>query len=71
LLREQAEHSLTTQHATSVGGAHHESAHHETHSHEDEAGNLDLLAKLGALHASGVLTDEEFAAQKHKLLSGT
>jgi hypothetical protein len=26
------------------------------------------LTKLGELHASGVLTDEEFAAQKAKLL---
>jgi membrane protease subunit (stomatin/prohibitin family) len=27
------------------------------------------LTKLGELHASGVLTDEEFAAQKAKLLA--
>jgi hypothetical protein len=29
---------------------------------------MDQLQKLGELHASGVLTDEEFAAQKAKLL---
>jgi hypothetical protein len=29
---------------------------------------LDQLAKLGQLHDSGVLTDEEFAAQKAKIL---
>lgn len=29
---------------------------------------LDQLAKLGQLHQSGVLTDEEFAAQKAKIL---
>ncbi len=29
---------------------------------------LDQLEKLGKLHASGVLTDEEFTAQKAKLL---
>ncbi len=29
---------------------------------------MDQLAKLGELHSSGVLTDEEFAAQKAKLL---
>jgi hypothetical protein len=35
------------------------------------SGEDDMLAqldKLGQLHASGVLTDEEFAAQKAKLL---
>jgi hypothetical protein len=31
---------------------------------------LDQLTKLGALHDSGVLTDEEFAAQKAKILAG-
>jgi hypothetical protein len=31
----------------------------------------DELAKLGELHKSGVLTDEEFAAQKTKLLAGS
>jgi len=31
---------------------------------------LDQLAKLGALRDQGVLTDEEFAAQKAKLLAG-
>jgi hypothetical protein len=35
-------------------------------SSEDET--LAQLQKLGELHASGVLTDEEFAAQKAKLL---
>ncbi len=30
---------------------------------------LDKLTKLGELHTSGVLTDEEFAAQKAKLLA--
>jgi hypothetical protein len=30
---------------------------------------LDQLEKLGKLHASGVLTDEEFTAQKAKLLA--
>jgi hypothetical protein len=29
---------------------------------------LDQLKQLGELHASGVLTDDEFAAQKVKLL---
>jgi Short C-terminal domain len=29
---------------------------------------VDQLKELGELHASGVLTDEEFAAQKAKLL---
>ena len=29
---------------------------------------LDQLTKLGELHAAGVLTDEEFAAQKAKIL---
>ena len=29
---------------------------------------LDQLKQLGELHASGVLTDDEFAAQKAKLL---
>jgi hypothetical protein len=36
-----------------------------------ESGEDDMLAqleKLGKLHDSGVLTDEEFAAQKAKLL---
>jgi hypothetical protein len=30
---------------------------------------LDQLARLGELHTQGVLTDEEFAAQKAKLLN--
>ena len=29
---------------------------------------LDQLKKLGELHAAGVLTDDEFAAQKAKIL---
>jgi hypothetical protein len=33
-----------------------------------EDNTLDQLAKLGQLHQSGVLTDEEFAAQKAKIL---
>jgi hypothetical protein len=32
---------------------------------------LDKLARLGELKQSGVLTEEEFAAQKAKLLAGT
>jgi hypothetical protein len=28
------------------------------------------LQQLGELHASGVLTDEEFAAEKAKILAG-
>jgi hypothetical protein len=32
------------------------------------ASPIDQLKELGELHASGVLTDEEFAAQKAKLL---
>jgi uncharacterized protein (DUF849 family) len=31
---------------------------------------VDQLAKLAELHQSGALTDEEFAAQKAKLLNG-
>ena len=34
----------------------------------DDAAALEKLQKLGELHASGVLTDAEFAAQKAKLL---
>ena len=30
---------------------------------------MDQLRKLGDLHSTGVLTDEEFAAQKAKLLA--
>lgn len=33
-----------------------------------EDNTLDQLTKLGQLHESGVLTDEEFAAQKAKIL---
>lgn len=32
------------------------------------ASPIDQLKELGELHASGVLTDEEFAAEKAKLL---
>ena len=31
---------------------------------------IEQLKQLGELHASGVLTDEEFAVQKAKLLNG-
>ena len=34
-----------------------------------DAAALEKLQKLGELHASGVLTDAEFAAQKAKLLN--
>jgi Short C-terminal domain len=34
------------------------------------ASQLDQLKELGELRASGVLTDEEFEAQKAKLLAG-
>lgn len=33
-------------------------------------GVIDQLKELGQLHDSGVLTDEEFAAQKQRLLNG-
>lgn len=36
--------------------------------YSDEA--LDQLNKLGAMHTSGVLTDEEFDAAKAKILAG-
>ena len=32
---------------------------------------IDQLGKLGQLHDQGVLTDDEFAAQKQKLLEST
>jgi hypothetical protein len=32
---------------------------------------IDQLGKLGQLHEQGVLTDDEFAAQKQKLLQST
>ena len=35
-----------------------------------QADPLEQLQKLGELKASGVLTDEEFAAQKAKILAG-
>ncbi len=31
---------------------------------------IDQLKRLGELHSSGVLTDDEFAAQKAKVLAG-
>ncbi len=31
---------------------------------------FEALEKLGRLHADGILTDEEFAAEKAKLLGG-
>jgi hypothetical protein len=31
---------------------------------------IEQLKQLGELHAQGILTDEEFAAQKAKLLNG-
>lgn len=34
----------------------------------NEASRIDQLKELGELHADGVLTDEEFAAEKAKLL---
>ena len=33
-------------------------------------GRLDQLQQLGELHASGVLTDDEFAAEKARILGG-
>jgi hypothetical protein len=35
-----------------------------------QADPIAQLKELGELHASGVLTDEEFAAQKAKILNG-
>jgi hypothetical protein len=34
-----------------------------------EASSMDKLKELGQLHESGVLTDEEFAAAKAKILN--
>jgi hypothetical protein len=34
----------------------------------DRSGVIDELKQLGELHSQGVLTDEEFAAEKAKLL---
>ena len=31
---------------------------------------IEQLTKLGELHSAGVLTDEEFAVQKNKILNG-
>jgi len=31
---------------------------------------IEQLTKLGQLHSAGVLTDEEFAVQKNKILNG-
>ena len=36
----------------------------------DEDARLQRLERLGSLHEKGVLTDEEFAAEKSRLLSG-
>jgi hypothetical protein len=36
----------------------------------DSAGQLELLAKLGELKNSGVLTEEEFQAKKADILNG-
>jgi Short C-terminal domain len=35
---------------------------------EPEQDPIELLKQLGALHEQGILTDEEFAAQKAKIL---
>ena len=35
---------------------------------EPEADPIEQLKQLGALHEQGILTDEEFAAQKAKIL---
>ena len=35
---------------------------------EPEADPIEQLKQLGQLHAQGILTDEEFAAQKARLL---
>ena len=35
---------------------------------DDTPNMLDMLAQLGQLHADGTLTDEEFAAEKAKIL---
>ena len=35
---------------------------------DDTPNKLDMLAQLGQLHADGTLTDEEFAAEKAKIL---
>lgn len=32
--------------------------------------SIEMLKQLGELHASGVLTDEEFAVEKAKILNG-
>jgi hypothetical protein len=41
---------------------------HETASAPTAADWADQLERLGQLHASGVLTDEEFAAAKAKII---
>jgi hypothetical protein len=35
-----------------------------------QSDSIAQLKQLGELHASGILTDEEFAAQKAKILNG-
>ena len=37
---------------------------------EPEPDPIEQLKQLGELHASGVLTDEEFAVQKSRILNG-
>lgn len=49
----------TAHHGAATGGAHHDGAHFSV---------ADELIKLGDLRERGVLTDEEFAVQKAKLL---
>ena len=43
---------------------------HETASAPPPAGPADEIERLAKLHASGVLTDEEFAAAKAKVIGG-
>ena len=78
--REQAEQKLVAQHPAGAPAQHPAGAPghhplpppHNAHgplTHEADA--LDLLAKAAALHASGVLSDAEFDAEKRKLLSSS
>jgi multidrug resistance efflux pump len=43
---------------------------HEAASAPPAAGPADEIERLAKLHASGVLTDEEFAAAKAKVIGG-
>ena len=43
-------------------------AYQETPRSSSAGDQIALLTQLGALHANGTLTDEEFAAQKAKIL---